>query len=257
VHLHKGGIFIANFHCSVQTLSRGKGQSAVAAAAYRSGERLHDRYYGMTYDYTKKGGIVHNEIILPSNAPPEFYDRETLWNAVEDSEKRKNSRIAREVEIALPHELTLTDQIRLTKIYIIDNFINKNMCADFSVHDKNGNFHSHILLTTREINERGFQKKNRNWDKRENIELWREEWANAQNKIFEQRELKIKVSHKSYVRQNIRREPTKYLGRASKQLEKHNIKSERGNENRIIIERNAEREQKRIREKNRNRIRET
>ena len=97
---------MAIYHCSIKIISRGKGKSAVAAAAYRSGEKLVNEYDGAIHDYTRKGGIVHTEILLPDNAPPAFSDRSALWNAVERIEKAKNAQLAREIEIALPHELT-------------------------------------------------------------------------------------------------------------------------------------------------------
>ena len=96
---------VAIYHCSIKIISRGKGKSAVAAAAYRSGETLTNNYDGVTHDFTRKGGIVHTEILLPPHAPPDFADRSTLWNSVEKIEKAKNSQLAREIEIALPVEL--------------------------------------------------------------------------------------------------------------------------------------------------------
>ena len=93
---------VAIYHCSIKIVSRGKGKSAVAAAAYRSGETLTNNYDGVTHDFTRKGGIVHTEILLPPHAPPDFADRSTLWNSVEKIEKAKNSQLAREIEIALP-----------------------------------------------------------------------------------------------------------------------------------------------------------
>lgn len=100
----KGVIYIAIYHCSIKIISRGKGKSAVAAAAYRSGEKLTNQYDGIVHDYTRKSGVTHTESLLPSHAPPEFSDRSTLWNSVEKIEKAKNSQLAREIEIAIPKE---------------------------------------------------------------------------------------------------------------------------------------------------------
>lgn len=107
---------MAIYHCSIKIISRGKGKSAVAAAAYRSGEALTNEYDGITHDYTRKGGIVHTEILLPDNAPAAYADRSVLWNAVEKAEKAKNAQLAREIEIALPHELTREQGISLVSM---------------------------------------------------------------------------------------------------------------------------------------------
>ena len=151
-----GGDTIAIYHCSIKIVSRGKGKSAVAAAAYRSGEKLTNEWDGLTHDYTKKGGVVHSEILLPAHAPPAFSDRSTLWNRVELSEKSNNAQLAREVEIALPVELSREEQTRLVREYCSSQFVSKGMIADFNLHDTGGgNPHAHILLTMRPLDERG------------------------------------------------------------------------------------------------------
>ena len=151
-----GGDTIAIYHCSIKIVSRGKGKSAVAAAAYRSGEKLTNEWDGLTHDYTKKGGVVHSEILLPAHAPPAFSDRSTLWNSVELSEKSNNAQLAREVEIALPVELSREEQTRLVREYCFSQFVSKGMIADFNLHDTGGgNPHAHILLTMRPLDEKG------------------------------------------------------------------------------------------------------
>ncbi len=151
-----GGDTIAIYHCSIKILIRGKGKSAVAAAAYRSGEKLTNEWDGLTHDYTKKGGVVHSEILLPAHAPPAFSDRSTLWNSVELSEKSNNAQLAREVEIALPVELSREEQTRLVREYCSSQFVSKGMIADFNLHDTGGgNPHAHILLTMRPLDEKG------------------------------------------------------------------------------------------------------
>lgn len=129
---------MAIYHCSIKIISRGKGKSAVAAAAYRSGETLTNEYDGVTHDYTRKGGIVHTEILLPDHAPAEYADRSLLWNAVEKIEKAKNAQLAREIEIALPQELTREQGISLVREYVKAQFVNAGMCADFCLHDTGG-----------------------------------------------------------------------------------------------------------------------
>ena len=142
-----GGDTIAIYHCSIKIVSRGKGKSAVAAAAYRSGEKLTNEWDGLTHDYTKKGGVVHSEILLPAHAPPAFSDRSTLWNSVELSEKSNNAQLAREVEIALPVELSREEQTRLVREYCSSQFVSKGMIADFNLHDTGGgNPHAHTSL---------------------------------------------------------------------------------------------------------------
>ena len=116
-------------------MSRGKGKSAVAAAAYRSGEKLTNEWDGMTHDYTRKGGVVHTEIMLPPHAPPSFSDRSTLWNSVELYEKAGNAQLAREIDAALPIELSREEQIRLVREYCSSQFVSRGMCVDFAIHD--------------------------------------------------------------------------------------------------------------------------
>jgi len=139
----KGGLPIAIYHCHIQIISRGKGKSAVAAAAYRNGEKITNQWDGVTHDYTHKGGIIHSEIMLPEHAPPEYKDRSAFWNSVELAEKAVNSQLAREIEIALPVELSKDEQIDLVRTYVQNSFVAAGMCADFSIHDKgDGNPHA-------------------------------------------------------------------------------------------------------------------
>ncbi|MDL2302561.1 MobA/MobL family protein [Lachnospiraceae bacterium OttesenSCG-928-D06] len=244
----KEGSAIANYHFSVKPVSRGQGRSVVEAAAYRSGEKLRCDYYGQSADYTRKSGICHTEIILPPNAPHDYKDRQTLWNAVEYSERRIDSRLAREVEISLPNELTVDEQIILVRNFVTTYFVKQGMCADIAIHEgrkkdaSRNNPHAHILLTTRHIDEDGFHLKNRDWDKVSNVGFWRKQWADIQNKEYERRGLDIKVSHESYEKQGIDQEATKYLGPTATALERYGICTKRGNENRSIIARNKERE---------------
>ena len=233
---------MAMYHLSVKYVSRRKGQSVVAAAAYRSGERLYDERYGQTYDFTKKVGIIHREILLPPDAPRAFSDRAMLWNEVERSEKRCDSRLTREVEIALPSELTTQERIQLAKEYAENSFVKLGMCADVAVHDKGcGNPHAHILLTTHRVQKDGFEVKERGWDKKQNVEHWRKAWADIQNHIYEQKGIKQRVSHESHAARGIAREPTIHLGYLTKELEREGIETERSNRYRAIVTRNKRR----------------
>ena len=258
-----GGDTIAIYHCSIKIVSRGKGKSAVAAAAYRSGEKLTNEWDGLTHDYTKKGGVVHSEILLPAHAPPAFSDRSTLWNSVELSEKSNNAQLAREVEIALPVELSREEQTRLVREYCSSQFVSKGMIADFNLHDTGGgNPHAHILLTMRPLDERGAwlpkskkeyvldengekirlpsgRYKTRkvdlvDWNNRENAEVWRRAWADLANDFLAQNNRPERIDHRSYERQGIDQIPTVHVGVSATQMEKKGIVTERGELNRSI-----------------------
>ena len=147
---------MAIYHMQAKVVSRGSGRSAVAASAYMSCSRMYNDYDGIQHDYTRKHGLVYQEVLLPPMAPPEWKDREQLWNAVEAAEKTKDSRLAREFVVALPIELDKDSNISLLQNFIQKNFVNMGMCADFAIHDTDGhNPHAHILLTVRPLNENG------------------------------------------------------------------------------------------------------
>ena len=258
---------MAIYHLCIKIISRGKGKSAVAAASYRSGEKIKNEYDGIVHDFTRKGGIAHTEILLPQNAPQEFSDRGTLWNSVEKIEKSKNSQLAREIEIALPKELNREKQIELVREYVKENFVKVGMCADIALHDKNdGNPHAHILLTMRPLNEdktwgakskkeyildeNGEKVKLKNgnyktrkintvdWNEQDKAEEWRKTWADITNKYLEENSIQEKVDHRSYQRQGIEEIPTIHLGVSASQMEKKGIATDRGNINREIRKQN-------------------
>ena len=147
---------MAIYHLEAKVITRGVGRSVVAAAAYASCSEIYNDYDGITHNYEQKRGCVHSEVILPPNAPSEWQDRAVLWNAVEATEKTKDSRLARELIVALPTELDKDEWIALLRNYIIENCVAKGMCADFSMHDTDGhNPHAHILFTVRPLNDKG------------------------------------------------------------------------------------------------------
>ena len=148
---------MAIYHCSIKIISRGKGRSAVACAAYRSGTKLTDLATGKVFDYSNKPGVIFSEVLLPENAPAVFAaDRNILWDAVESKETRSDAQLAREVEVALPCEFTRQEQIDTVREYIMKNFVREGMCADWVLHDKgDGNPHAHIMLTTRAFTRNG------------------------------------------------------------------------------------------------------
>lgn len=150
------------YHCSIKIISRASGRSAVASAAYRSGEKLYNDETGLVHDFTKKGGVVYSEIMLPVMAPEEYKNREILWNEVQKVEKRADAQFAREIEVAFPVEMDRNQQIDCIKNYISKNFTEAGMIADFAIHDKgDGNPHAHIMLTMR-----GFDD-NKQWEKKQ------------------------------------------------------------------------------------------
>ena len=147
---------MAIYHLEAKVVSRGAGRSAVAASAYLSCSRLYNDYDGIQHDYTKKQGLVWQEVFLPEYAPQEWQDREKLWNAVEEVETAKDSRLAREFVVALPIELNREQQIELLQDFIREQFVSDGMCADAAIHDTDGhNPHAHILLTVRPLDEQG------------------------------------------------------------------------------------------------------
>ena len=237
---------IAIYHCSIKIISRGKGKSAVAAAAYRAGETITNEYDRITHDYTRKGGIVHTEIILPDHAPSEYADRAVLWNAVEKVERYKTAQLAREIEIALPAELTQEQNISLVRRFVKEQFVNAGMCADVCIHDKgDGNPHTHIMLTIRPIDNDGKwgQKSHTvdgrkiptvDWNEHDRVEDWRRAWAAYCNTTLRINGHADVVDHRSYERQGIEQIPTVHLGAAASQMEKRGIITDRGNINREI-----------------------
>ena len=261
---------MAIYHCHCKIISRGQGRSAVGAAAYRSGEKLYNEYDGIEHDYTKKGGVVYSEFMLCENAPKEYQDRQTLWNAVEQIEKSSKAQLAREYEVALPVELSREEQIKLVRDFAKENFVDNGMCVDFSIHDKeDGNPHAHIMLTTRPIEQDNswgvkqrkeyildkkgqtqYDKKKQtykcktvkttNWDSKEFLQRSRESWAEKVNQELEKKSLPQRVDHRSFKEQGIEKIPTQHIGVSANAMEKRGIESQRGNENREIKKANGQ-----------------
>ncbi|MCY7391190.1 MAG: MobA/MobL family protein, partial [Leptolyngbyaceae cyanobacterium CAN_BIN12] len=180
---------MAIYHYSAQVISRSQGRSAVAAIAYRTGTKLTDDRTGLIHDYTKKRGIAHVEILAPANAPEWVYHREILWNQVEAAEKRKDSQVAFEVNLALPVELTEDQNIKLLRAFIQQQFVDKGFIADFAIHlDDPQNPHAHILRSTRPLDGDHFGKKPKaeNWlTRKESLQLERIAWADQVNQALE------------------------------------------------------------------------
>ena len=201
------------YHLHAKILSRDTGRSAVAAAAYRSGNSLHDHHTAQTFDYTRKTGIEYTEILSPSQAPSWTHNRETLWNAVEQSERRKDAQLAREIEIGLPVELTKDQQVALLRDYACTTFVSRGMVADVALHlDNPDNPHAHILLTTRDITPNGFGAKRRDWNARSELMEWRVAWADTANQHLARAGLDIHIDHRTLEAQGIDLLPGRKIG---------------------------------------------
>ncbi|PKP67307.1 MAG: Ti-type conjugative transfer relaxase TraA [Alphaproteobacteria bacterium HGW-Alphaproteobacteria-9] len=237
---------MAIYHLSVKVISRSAGRSAVAAAAYRSAERLHDERIDRTHDFTNKGGVVHSELLLPEGAPEHLSDREQLWNAVEASEKRKDAQLSREVEFAIPRELDQAEGIRLAREFVEREFVDRGMIADLNVHwdigaDGLAKPHAHVMLTMREVDADGFGAKVRDWNRTELIEQWRERWAEHVNERLAELDIDARIDHRSLEAQGIDLEPQDKIGPAASRMEGRGLEAERIEEHRAIAERNGAR----------------
>ena len=247
---------MALFHFHVAQVKRSAGQSAIESAAYRAGEKLYSEYYGQVSDYTRKGGVMHTEILLPPHAPREYADRQTLWNAVEDAERNKNAQLAYSFDIALQNEFTLDENIALARQFLLDNFVARGMIADFAIHQpdkKDGgiaNPHFHVMCPIRPLNPDGTwgAKQRRvyredgkfdavpttDWGRPETLETWREAWAALCNAKFEEKGLHDRIDHRSYERQGVEQMPTVHEGVAVRQMEARGIVTNKGEHNRWI-----------------------
>ena len=250
-------------HHDIKIVQRSNRQSAVAAAAYQSGERLFSEYDQKQKYYSEKRGIVHTEIMLPPHAPPEYADRNNLWNAAEAVEKQWNSQLARRIVLAIPREIPSEQHANLIRDYCREFFVSKGMIADFAIHDKgDGNPHAHILLTMRAMDETGkWLPKSRkvydldengerirlpsgnwkshkedtvDWNDQKYGEIWRQGWAAVANRYLEANDRPERVDLRSYARQGLDIIPTVHEGAAVRQMEKRGIQTNIGNLNREI-----------------------
>ena len=252
-------------HNEITIVQRSQRQSAVAAAAYQSGEKLFCEYDQQVKHYPEKRGIVHNEILLPANAPPEYADRNTLWNAAEAVEKQWNSQLARRWVLTIPREIPPDQYAVLVREFCQKQFVSKGMIADFAIHDPHPpghNPHAHVLLTMRAMDEHGkWLPKSRkvydldengeriklpsgrwkshkedtvDWNDQKYCEIWRHEWEVIQNRYLEANDRPERVDLRSYARQGFDIVPTVHEGAAVRQMEKRGIQTNIGNLNREI-----------------------
>ena len=305
---------MAHYRLSVKIISRGKGQSVVAASAYRAGEKLRDEeliyrtkakhqerldkgviserfkkqlgergvelsgkacvvkedncwvirdgqsfytvrqqmtgkgkdkpqlsiYRGYQHDYSNRGGVLHTEIMTPDGAPSWAGNRGSLWNAVQSAEKREDAQLAREVQLSLPRELDLEQQKKLVREFARENFVKHGMCCDIAIHESEAsdggkNPHAHILLTMRDISQRGFtDNKNRQWNKKASLKNWRKSWADMQNEHLAMVGSIERVDHQSYEARGIEQIPQVHMGKEAWNLEKKGTQTKLGDINREI-----------------------
>ena len=264
---------MALFHFTVTQTKRSKGQSAIASAAYRSGEKLYSEYYGEYSDYTRKRGVICSDILLPPHAPKEYADRQTLWNAVEKAERGKNAQLAYSFEISLQNEFSLEENIALAREFLFREFVSRGMTVDVSFHEKEcedggtPNPHFHFLCPIRPMEQDGTwgikqrreyvldEEGNRirdangkyvfnavpttDWGSPETLEHWREAWAEMCNAKFAEKGLDVRIDHRSYERQGVDLLPTIHEGATVRAMEKKGIRTEKGEFNRWIKATNA------------------
>ena len=245
----------------------------MAAAAYRSGEKLHSEYYGEDSDYTRKGGVICSEILLPSHAPPEYADRETLWNAMEKAERSKKAQLAYSFDIALQNEFSMQENVALARQFLLENFVSRGMVVDFAVHQpdkKDGgisNPHFHVMCPIRPLDEHGrWGNKQRreyvldehgdrirdeagnyvfnavpttDWGKPETLEAWRQAWAEMCNAKFAEKGLDCRIDHRSFVRQGVEQIPAQHEGPTVRAMEAKGIRTDKGDFNRWLRKTNA------------------
>ena len=230
---------MAIYHCSFSVSSRSSGSSSIASAAYREGEKIEDKRTGVIHDYSRKSDVIESMILAPKNAPEFCKNSSDLWNEVERTEKRKDSQLFREVTLALPREQSHEQNKNCVEDYCTKNFTDQGMVAHLSYHEsKNENPHVHIMLTMRELNKKGFGQKNRSWNSKENLNNWREDWANTVNKHLEKNMIDQSIDHRSLKGQGLNRIPQIHVGSSAMEMEKRGVKSERGELNREIIVKN-------------------
>lgn len=255
---------MAIYHLHAQMISRADGRSAVACAAYRSGQAIEDKRTGQTFDYTRKQTVEESFIMAPENAPEWARDRASLWNEVEAKEKRKDAQLARELDVALPEEMNADQRRELLKDFVQRQFVKEGMIADVSIHDAPAlgdkrNHHAHIMLTTRTLTEDGFGNKNREWNERDFMQGVREQWAEITNQHLERAGRSERIDHRTLEAQRteamekgdyqkaveLSREPQEHQGviatnmsryrKVSERMERYSEKQPSGEDRRISM----------------------
>src|SRR3954468_24563372 len=221
---------MAIYHLHVKVIGRKTGASAVASAAYRSGSRLRDERLDRSHDFSAKRGVVHSEVMLPENAPEAWSDRERLWNDIESFEVRKDAQLAREVEFAIPREMTQAQGIELARDFVRGEFVARGMIADVNVHwdiaeDGMPKPHAHVMLTMRTVERNGFGQKVREWNRTEMVARWRERWAELANERLAELDIDARIDHRSLEAQGIALEPQSHIGAPAQRIEGEGIEA--------------------------------
>ncbi len=243
---------MAIYHFQAKVIGRTQGRSVVAAAAYRAGEKLRDEELGVTYDYSGKL-VLRGEILLPPGAPERWHDRATLWNEVAAGEVRRDAVLAREIEVALPRELSQAEAIQLTRDFVQEQFVDRGMVADFNVHwgtasDGDAQPHAHVLLTMRRLEPdpdvpgvSRFGLKERSWNDKALLRGWRERWAEMANARLAELGHDVRIDHRSNLARGIELAPQNKIGPAGARRATRGEDAERADEHRIIARSNGER----------------
>ena len=263
---------MALFHFNVTQIKRSAGQSAIACAAYRAGEKLHSERYDEDNDFTRKRGVVYTEILLPEHVPREYLDRETLWNSVERSERRADAQLAYSFEISLQNEFTREENIAMLREFLLEQFVSRRMIVDVAVHepetDGDPNPHFHFMVPMRPMLEDGswgpkqkavpvldesgekiWDEKRKawkcnyvsatGWNRPELLEEWRRAWCELCNAKFAEKALAVRLDWRSYERQSLEQLPQVHEGPSVHAMEKRGIPTKIGEYNRFVWAVNA------------------
>ncbi|KQM21509.1 conjugal transfer protein TraA [Sphingomonas sp. Leaf24] len=237
---------MAIYHFSAKIISRANGSSAVASAAYRSGSTLFDARLDRHHDFSNKADVIHSEVLLPKGAPQRLSDRATLWNEVEAGEKRKDAQLAREVEFAIPREMSRTEGIRLARDFVQAQFVDRGMVADLNVHwdraeDGSPKPHAHVMLAMRGVGPDGFGAKERGWNDTALLQHWREAWSAHVNERLTELGIDARIDHRSYAEQGIALEPQHKIGPAASRRPGQGLEAERIEDHARIARENGDR----------------
>ncbi len=217
-------IGMAIYHLTAKVISRARGQSITAAAAYRSGAALRDERYGITHHFVRNGGVAHVEIMAPESAPPWTQDRQALWNRVEAGERRKDSQLARAIDIGLPVELSHPQSVALVRDYLAQEFVSKGMIADFCIRRSDpNNPYVQVLLTLREATPLGFGPKMRQWNRKSNLLDWRAAWAERANLHLARAGHSVRIDHRTLEAQQEELTPGRKTGIGAARQGEHSL----------------------------------
>jgi len=235
---------MAIYHLSADVVRRSAGRTATAAAAYRAGELIFDERTGLSFDYRRRRGVVHREILAADDAPAWTRDRAQLWNRVEATEKRKDAQLAREIETAIPHELNSVERLDLVRGFVRAAFVDAGMIADIALHAPGAhgdhrNHHAHILLTMRRVEGDSFGAKERAWNDVARLEQWRAMWADHVSRALAKASSSACVDHRSLEAQGIKRLAQIHLGPAVIEMQRRGTETDRADCARAIAATNT------------------